>query len=65
MQMTSRTCLLLLTDPSEQKNVAAQRADIVERLAAKALDWQKTLPPGMVEPAAGKNDYPWPKERKR
>jgi len=52
-------------DPSEQNNVAAQHAGIVERLIARALDWQKTLPPGTVEPAAGKNDYPWPNPARR
>jgi len=49
-------------DPSEQNNLAAQHAELVARLAQRALAWQKTLPEGPVEPAAGKNDYPWPKE---
>src|SRR5262245_61051259 len=40
-------------DPSEQNNVAGQNRAIVERLAANALAWQKTLPSGMVESAAG------------
>lgn len=50
------------SDPSEQNNVAGQHPEVVERLAQKALAWQKTLPEGPVEPVAGKNDYPWPKE---
>jgi len=33
---------------------------VVRRLSEKVLNWQKTLPPGPVEPVAGKNDYPWP-----
>jgi len=51
-------------DPSEQNNVASQHARIVERLTTKALAWQKTLPPGTIESAAGKNDYPMPREAK-
>ena len=37
--------------------------EIIERLSAKALDWQKELPPGPIEPVAGKNDYRWPQEK--
>lgn len=48
-------------DPAEQNNLAGQRAEIVSRLSAQALDWQQTLPPGPIEPVAGKNNYPWPK----
>lgn len=51
-------------DPSEQNNVSKQHASVVKRLAAKALAWQKTLPPGMVEPSAGKNSYRWPQSHK-
>ncbi len=50
-------------DSSEQNNVAAEHADIVARLSEKALAWQRTLPPGPIEPAAGNNSYPWPKEK--
>ena len=49
-------------DPGEQDNVADAHADQVEGLAGRVLTWQKTLPPGPVEEAAGHNDYPWPKE---
>jgi len=49
-------------DPGEQDNVADEHPEIVERLAKQVLAWQKTLPPGLVEPSAGKNDYPWPAE---
>ena len=48
-------------DPTEMNNLAAARKDVVERLAPRLLAWQKALPPGTVEPNAGKNDYPWPK----
>ena len=37
---------------------------MVERLAGKVLAWQKTLPEGPVEAAAGKDDYPWPGKAK-
>lgn len=47
-------------DPGEQNNLAGQRPEVVEKLAEKSLAWEKTLPPGIVEPAAGRNDYPWP-----
>ncbi|MFA5058506.1 MAG: sulfatase-like hydrolase/transferase [Opitutaceae bacterium] len=48
-------------DPGEQDNLASQHPDLVARLSAQALAWQKTLPPGVIEPGAGKCDYPWPK----
>ncbi len=47
-------------DPSEMQNLAAAEPKVVERLAARALAWQKTLPPGPVDPDAGKAEYPWP-----
>ena len=47
-------------DPGEQNNLADRHPEITARLAEKAITWQKTLPPGMVEESAGKNDYPWP-----
>ncbi len=47
-------------DPAEQNDLSAQQADVVASLSEKVLGWQKTLPPGMVEPVAGKNSYPWP-----
>jgi arylsulfatase A-like enzyme len=50
----------ILRDPTQLDNVADQHKDIVERLAAKVLAWQKTLPEGPVETVAGKSDYPWP-----
>ncbi len=50
----------ILRDPTQLNNVADGHADVVERLAARVLAWQKTLPEGPLEPTAGKNDYPWP-----
>ena len=47
-------------DVLEQNNLAEQHPDVVARLSEKALAWQKTLPPGAVEPAAGRNSFPWP-----
>ena len=50
-------------DASEQNNLAGQHPDLVARLSDQALAWQRTLPPGPIEPVAGRNDYPWPKEK--
>jgi N-acetylgalactosamine-6-sulfatase len=51
-------------DPSEQNNLAEKYPDIVTRLSEAALEWQKTLPEGPVDPSAGKNNnYPFPKEK--
>jgi arylsulfatase A-like enzyme len=47
-------------DPTQLNNLADKRPELVARLSQKVLGWQKTLPPGPVEPAAGKNDYAWP-----
>jgi hypothetical protein len=44
-------------------NAAEKHPDVVERLAAKVLAWQKTLPEGPVEKTAGKDDYRWPREK--
>ncbi len=50
-------------NPTELDNVADQYPDVVNELSRKVLEWQKTLPPGPVEKAAGSNAYPWPKEQ--
>ena len=47
-------------DPSELNNLAAEHPEVVDRMAKTVLAWQKTLPPGPIEPEAGKNDYRWP-----
>lgn len=47
-------------DPSEMNNLAGQQPAVVKRLAERALAWQKTLPPGPVDPDAGKTTYVWP-----
>jgi len=50
-------------DPSEVNNLAAVHGEVVERLSAKLLAWQKTLPEGPVSPGAGSNAYRWPGAR--
>lgn len=47
-------------DPSELNNLADRSSEVVERLSKELLAWQKTLPEGPVQAAAGRNDYPWP-----
>jgi len=47
-------------DPSEMNNLASRQPAVVKRLSAQALAWQKTLPPGPVDPDAGKTTYVWP-----
>lgn len=41
-------------DPSEMNNLAAANPKIVKRLSNRVLAWQKTLPPGPIDPDAGK-----------
>ncbi len=48
-------------DPTELDNLADQHPDIVKGMSQKVLEWQKTLPSGPIEQAAGSNAYPWPK----
>jgi N-acetylgalactosamine-6-sulfatase len=50
-------------DPTQLQNLAARHPDVVERLAARALAWQKTLPPGPMDASAGKHVYAWPGKR--
>jgi N-acetylgalactosamine-6-sulfatase len=50
-------------DPTQLNNVADKYPEVVERLAAAVLAWQKTLPEGPVEPSAGKADYRWPGQK--
>lgn len=47
-------------DPAQLNNVAERNPELVQRLAETVLAWQKTLPPGPLDAAAGKADYPWP-----
>jgi len=51
-------------DPTELANAAQEHTGVVDRLAAKALAWQATLPKGPIESAAGKANYPWPGQGK-
>jgi len=48
-------------DPLEVNNLAAAQPARVKAMSARLLAWQKTLPPGPVEPSAGRNDWAWPK----
>ena len=52
-------------DPSQLANLADRESALVDRLAALALDWQRTLPPGHIDATAGRADYPWPTEAAR
>lgn len=47
-------------DPTQLNNLADRRKEVVDRLAERVFAWQKTLPAGPVEAAAGKSNYPWP-----
>ncbi len=49
-------------DPSEMNNLAGSQPTVVAKLSDQVLAWQRTLPPGPVDPAAGRNDYDWPVE---
>jgi N-acetylgalactosamine-6-sulfatase len=51
-------------DPGEADNLRAEHPDVADRLIKDAVAWQKTLPAGPVEPAAGQNAYPWPQSSK-
>ncbi|MEX2288569.1 MAG: sulfatase-like hydrolase/transferase [Planctomycetaceae bacterium] len=51
-------------DRMEQNNLAAQHADIVAKLSKQALAWQAKLPPGPIEPSAGKINYRWPSTKR-
>jgi N-acetylgalactosamine-6-sulfatase len=48
-------------DPSETANVAASHPEIAGRLAAKVIDYHKSLPGKVVDPNGGKVGYRWPK----
>lgn len=47
-------------DPMESNNRARFHSRTAQRLFRAALAWQRTLPPGPMDPGAGRNDYPWP-----
>jgi N-acetylgalactosamine-6-sulfatase len=52
-------------DPTELNNLAARNAVVIERMSERLLAWRKTLPEGPTDAGAGKNTYPWPKEKVR
>jgi arylsulfatase A-like enzyme len=51
-------------DPTQFSNLADKHPEVVERLAAKVLAWEKTLPEGPMDPSAGKINYLWPGKAK-
>jgi arylsulfatase A-like enzyme len=48
-------------DPMELQNLAAAQPAVVKRMELASLAWQKTLPPGPMDAAAGRNDWGGPK----
>jgi arylsulfatase A-like enzyme len=50
-------------DPGESNNLASSQPKIVAKMSKSVLEWQKTLPAGPMEPAAGKNDWNMPVEK--
>jgi N-acetylgalactosamine-6-sulfatase len=48
-------------DPGEMSNRAETHPKLVEDMSRRLLAWQKELPPGLVEPRAGKSNYNWPR----
>ncbi|MHC4432478.1 MAG: sulfatase family protein [Planctomycetota bacterium] len=53
----------IVSDPTELDNVADQNPEVVRELSERLLKWQKTLPAGPFDDAAGSNAYPWPKNK--
>jgi hypothetical protein len=49
-------------DPMELDNRAGTKPAIVQQMSARTMEWQKTLPPGPIDPSAGRNDWNWPKQ---
>ena len=47
-------------DPTEMNNLAGEQPAVVARLSERVLGWQKTLPEGPIDPAAGQAEYAWP-----
>jgi arylsulfatase A-like enzyme len=47
-------------DPTQLSNLADKHPEIVSRLGERVLAWQKQLPAGPLDAAAGRNDYPMP-----
>jgi arylsulfatase A-like enzyme len=52
-------------DSLELNNLAGAQPAVVDRLAKPLLAWQQSLPQGPVAPAAGRNNYPWPRAGKQ
>lgn len=52
-------------DLTQLNNVAEHHPDVVERLSAAVLAWQKELPSGPIEPSAGKQNVRLPETSRR
>ncbi len=50
------------SDPYEGNNLAAARPEHAVRLSKQLLQWFQQMPESIPHPAAGKNDYPWPRD---
>jgi arylsulfatase A-like enzyme len=50
---------------TELQNLADRHPDVVRRLSERLLAWHATLPKGPVDPDAGSDAYPFPKEGTR
>jgi N-acetylgalactosamine-6-sulfatase len=48
-------------DPGEMNSRVEAQPKLVEDMSRRLLAWQKELPPGLIEPSAGKNSYNWPR----
>ncbi|MFO0947568.1 MAG: sulfatase-like hydrolase/transferase [Planctomycetota bacterium] len=48
-------------DPMELTDLTKEHPDVVRRLSETGLAWQKSLPTGPMDPAAGKRNFGWPK----
>ncbi len=51
-------------DPSELKDEAMARPEIVEKLSAKVLAWRQTLPRGPYDIDAGQRSWFWPGDKR-
>ncbi len=54
----------VVADPGEQSNLAAAHPELVGPFADELIGWSSSLPPGPIDPGAGRADYPWPTARR-
>jgi N-acetylgalactosamine-6-sulfatase len=50
-------------DPMELDNQAANRPELADKLSARLLEWNATLPDSPIEDVAGRNHYPFPRNQ--